>query len=56
MIIDAIMTRPFILLFLIFALAEGFIDRGRGAPCLIMGRFEPAILFGAFVISIAAWF
>jgi hypothetical protein len=49
------MARAVVLGFLIFALAEGFIDRGRGAPCMVAGRYEPAILLAAFVFAAAAW-
>ncbi len=44
--------KSLVLTFLIVALAEGFVDRGRGAPCVVAGTSMPGYLFAGTVLLI----
>lgn len=49
------MAKMFILLCLVLVVAEGFVDRGDGAPCAVHGRYGPGVAFAAAVLFVVMW-
>jgi len=46
------MAQMVVLIVLVLAVVEGFIDRGEGAPCIVAGSPAPGFLFAGAVLAI----